>query len=72
MNVFMYFRAGKIFEKTIAGMYLGEIARRVLLAMAEFAPLFGKSIPEKLFTPFVLRYRLHLILHSYVFMTNNV
>lgn len=44
----------QIFEKTIAGMYLGEIARRVLLAMAEFSPLFGKSIPEKLLKHFTL------------------
>ncbi|XP_022152278.1 hexokinase-2, chloroplastic [Momordica charantia] len=44
----------QIFEKTIAGMYLGEIARRVLLAMAEFAPLFGQSIPKNLSTPFIL------------------
>ncbi|KAL0553376.1 hypothetical protein IC582_007270 [Cucumis melo] len=44
----------QIFEKTIAGMYLGEIARRVLLAMAEFSPLFGKSIPEKLSRQFIL------------------
>lgn len=56
----------QIFEKTIAGMYLGEIARRVLLAMAEFSPLFGKSIPEKLSRQFILRYHLQLILHSYV------
>ncbi|XP_038897091.1 hexokinase-2, chloroplastic [Benincasa hispida] len=44
----------QIFEKTIAGMYLGEITRRVLLAMAEFSPLFGKSVPKKLSTQFIL------------------
>ncbi|KAF2310105.1 hypothetical protein GH714_006558 [Hevea brasiliensis] len=45
----------QIFEKTISGMYLGEIARRVLLKMAEVGDLFGKSVPEKLSTPFALR-----------------
>lgn len=47
---------GQIFEKTISGMYLGEIVRRVLLKMAEDGALFGSSIPEKLSMPFVLRY----------------
>ncbi|TYI20978.1 hypothetical protein ES332_A06G005200v1 [Gossypium tomentosum] len=44
----------QIFEKTISGMYLGEIARRALLHMAEEGSLFGKSVPEKLSMPFVL------------------
>lgn len=44
----------QIFEKTIAGMYLGEIVRRILLKMAEADALFGESIPEKLATPFAL------------------
>ncbi|KAH0456067.1 hypothetical protein IEQ34_013974 [Dendrobium chrysotoxum] len=41
----------QIFEKTISGMYLGEIVRRVLLKMASFSSLFGDSIPEKLLIP---------------------
>ncbi|KAF8377833.1 hypothetical protein HHK36_031218 [Tetracentron sinense] len=45
----------QIFEKTISGMYLGEIVRRVLLKMAEAGALFGESVPEKLSAPFVLR-----------------
>ncbi|KAL5778195.1 hypothetical protein ACOSP7_011121 [Xanthoceras sorbifolium] len=45
----------QIFEKTISGMYLGEIVRRVLLKMAEAGGLFGKAVPEKLSMPFVLR-----------------
>ncbi|KAJ8429540.1 hypothetical protein Cgig2_025726 [Carnegiea gigantea] len=45
----------QIFEKTISGMYLGEIVRRVLLRMTETGSLFGSSIPEKLQTPFSLR-----------------
>lgn len=45
----------QIFEKTISGMYLGEIVRRVLLEMAETGSLFGESIPKKLSTPFALR-----------------
>ncbi|XVF73903.1 hypothetical protein PTKIN_Ptkin13bG0018100 [Pterospermum kingtungense] len=44
----------QIFEKTISGMYLGEIARRALLNMAEEGSLFGESRPQKLATPFVL------------------
>ncbi|XP_026432942.1 hexokinase-2, chloroplastic-like isoform X1 [Papaver somniferum] len=45
----------QIFEKTISGMYLGEIVRRVLVKMAEVGNLFDESIPEKLSTPLVLR-----------------
>ncbi|CAB4296170.1 unnamed protein product [Prunus armeniaca] len=45
----------QIFEKTISGMYLGEIVRRVLVKMAEADALFGESAPEKLSTPFALR-----------------
>lgn len=45
----------QIFEKTISGMYLGEIARRALLNMAEEGALFGDSVPKKLSMPFVLR-----------------
>ncbi|KAL3514764.1 hypothetical protein ACH5RR_027481 [Cinchona calisaya] len=45
----------QIFEKTISGMYLGEIVRRVLLKMAQAGELFGDSISEKLLTPFMLR-----------------
>ncbi|KAL3840224.1 hypothetical protein ACJIZ3_024815 [Penstemon smallii] len=45
----------QIFEKTISGMYLGEIVRRVLVRMAEDARLFGDSVPEKLLMPFSLR-----------------
>lgn len=44
----------QIFEKTISGMYLGEIVRRVLVNMAEAADLFGERVPEKLSAPFVL------------------
>ncbi|KAF5740854.1 hexokinase [Tripterygium wilfordii] len=45
----------QIFEKTISGMYLGEIVRRVLMKLAEEGAIFGKSIPQKLYTPFTLR-----------------
>lgn len=44
----------QIFEKTISGMYLGEIVRRVLVKMAEKGSLFGTSTLEKLSTPFSL------------------
>ncbi|KAF9603304.1 hypothetical protein IFM89_034653 [Coptis chinensis] len=45
----------QIFEKTISGMYLGEIVRRVLLKMAETGSLFGDAVPENLCMPFLLR-----------------
>ncbi|ESW32663.1 hypothetical protein PHAVU_001G007000 [Phaseolus vulgaris] len=44
----------QIFEKTISGLYLGEIVRRVLLKMTKEEGLFGKSVPQKLSTPFIL------------------
>jgi hexokinase len=44
----------QIFEKTISGMYLGEIVRRVLVEMAEADDLFGVSFPQSLSTPFAL------------------
>jgi hexokinase len=46
---------GQIFEKTISGMYLGEIARRALVTMAGEGSLFGRAVPNKLSTPFALR-----------------
>ncbi|XP_039118973.1 hexokinase-1-like [Dioscorea cayenensis subsp. rotundata] len=45
----------QIFEKLIAGMYLGEILRRVLLKLAERAALFGDVVPPKLNEPFILK-----------------
>lgn len=45
----------QIYEKTVSGMYLGEIVRRVLHRMAEEAGLFGDPVPEKLQIPFSLR-----------------
>uniref|UniRef100_M8BVK9 Phosphotransferase n=1 Tax=Aegilops tauschii TaxID=37682 RepID=M8BVK9_AEGTA len=45
----------QIFEKTISGMYLGEIVRRVLARMAQESDLFGHSFADKLAEPFVLR-----------------
>ncbi|WVY89002.1 hypothetical protein V8G54_037934 (chloroplast) [Vigna mungo] len=44
----------QIFEKTISGLYLGEIVRRVLLKMTEEGGLLGKFVPQKLSTPFIL------------------
>eukprot|EP00252_Welwitschia_mirabilis_P015230 TRINITY_DN3349_c0_g1_i1.p1 TRINITY_DN3349_c0_g1~~TRINITY_DN3349_c0_g1_i1.p1 ORF type:complete len:549 (-),score=109.66 TRINITY_DN3349_c0_g1_i1:303-1949(-) len=43
-----------IFEKLVSGMYLGEIARRVLLKMAEETALFGDTVPSKLREPYIL------------------
>ncbi|KAI4388478.1 hypothetical protein MLD38_000801 [Melastoma candidum] len=45
----------QIYEKTISGMYLGEIVRRVLVKMSKDGELFGRQSPEKLHTPFTLR-----------------
>lgn len=36
-------------------MYLGEIVRRVLLKMGEEGGLFGKSFPNELSSPFILK-----------------
>lgn len=44
----------QIFEKTISGMYLGEIVRRVLLKMARVGDLFGNSVPQKVSEPFTI------------------
>ncbi|KAM0887677.1 hypothetical protein ACQ4PT_028855 [Festuca glaucescens] len=41
----------QIFEKTISGMYLGEIVRRVLAKMALESDLFGHSFADKLAEP---------------------
>ncbi|KAK1322303.1 hypothetical protein QJS10_CPA03g02188 [Acorus calamus] len=57
----------QIFEKTISGMYLGEIVRRALLKMAEAAELFGGIVPDKLSAPFTLRQV--LILQLYAILT---
>ncbi|KAI4983296.1 hypothetical protein ZWY2020_023788 [Hordeum vulgare] len=45
----------QIFEKTISGMYLGEIVWGVLAKMAQESDLFGHSFCDKLAEPFVLR-----------------
>ncbi|KAK5831053.1 hypothetical protein PVK06_014848 [Gossypium arboreum] len=44
----------QIYEKVIAGMYLGEIVRRVLCRMTEEAAFFGDTVPPKLKEPFIL------------------
>ena len=36
------------------GMYMGEIARRIILRLAEEGGLFGDNIPAKLRTPMTL------------------
>ena len=36
------------------GLYMGEIARRIILRLAEEGGLFGNSIPAKLRTPMTL------------------
>ncbi|KAK4764932.1 hypothetical protein SAY86_026022 [Trapa natans] len=59
----------QIFEKLISGTYLGEIVRRVLLKMAREASLFGNRVPPGLKTPYVLRYRVHILV---IFLTNRL
>lgn len=54
------FQCLQIFEKTISGMYLGEIVRRVLGKMAQESDLFSHSFADKLAEPFVLRQVLHV------------
>ncbi|CAN1777362.1 Probable hexokinase-like 2 protein [Linum perenne] len=36
-------------------MYLGEIVRKLVLKMAREASLFGRTVPRKLHTPYLLR-----------------
>ncbi|CAN7133334.1 probable hexokinase-like 2 protein [Brassica rapa] len=43
-----------VFEKMVAGGYLGEIVRRVLLKMSQETALFGDILPPKLTTPYTL------------------
>ncbi|KAH0844237.1 hypothetical protein HID58_090529 [Brassica napus] len=43
-----------VFEKMVAGGYLGEIVRRVLLKMTQESALFGDILPPKLTTPYTL------------------
>ena len=45
------------FEKMISGMYLGDIARRVLYRIAQDSDIFGDAAAS-LSVPFLLRYTL--------------
>ncbi|KAF8041201.1 hypothetical protein BT93_B3203 [Corymbia citriodora subsp. variegata] len=51
------------FEKMISGMYLGEIARRVILRMSQESDIFGASL-SKLSIPFILRTPLMAAMHE--------
>lgn len=51
------------FEKMIAGMYLGEIVRRVLQRMSQEADIFGTD-PSKLSNPFILRTPMIAAMHE--------
>ncbi|KAI4368630.1 hypothetical protein MLD38_017167 [Melastoma candidum] len=51
------------FEKMISGMYLGEIARKVILRMAQESDSFG-VVPSKLSTPFILRTPMMAAMHE--------
>ncbi|CAK0735824.1 hypothetical protein CVIRNUC_000645 [Coccomyxa viridis] len=42
------------FEKMVSGMYLGELARRAILRLAEQAQLFGPEVPPQLREPWAL------------------
>ncbi|CAL5225298.1 g8097 [Coccomyxa viridis] len=42
------------FEKMVSGMYLGEVARRAILKLAEEAELFGLEVPPQLREPWAL------------------
>ncbi|KAK6911992.1 Hexokinase, C-terminal [Dillenia turbinata] len=61
----------QIFEKTIGGMYLGEIVRRVLYRMAEEAAFFGNAVPPKLKQPFILRYIKHIDIEAVQISTDD-
>ncbi|XP_074321256.1 hexokinase-3-like [Silene latifolia] len=51
------------FEKMISGMYLGEIARRVILRMSQESDIFG-PISSSLVKPFILRTPLMSTMHE--------
>ncbi|XP_052179424.1 hexokinase-3-like [Diospyros lotus] len=51
------------FEKMIAGMYLGDIVRRVILRMSQELDIFG-SASSQLSVPFVLRTPLMAAMHE--------
>ncbi|XP_028754295.1 probable hexokinase-like 2 protein [Neltuma alba] len=46
---------GEMFAKAVSGKYLGEIARRVLLKIAQETALFGDKVPHNLTIPYQLR-----------------
>jgi len=47
---------GRLYEKLISGMYLGEIVQIALLRMAEELAFFGDVVPMKLKIPCILGY----------------
>ncbi|XP_020108796.1 hexokinase-3-like [Ananas comosus] len=51
------------FEKMISGMYLGDVARRVLQRMAQESDIFGDT-PQNLNVPFSLRTPLMAAMHT--------
>ena len=40
-----------MFEKLVSGMYVGEIACRIMLRLAKEGSLFGGRVPEALYGP---------------------
>jgi hexokinase len=53
----------QVYEKSISGMYMGELVRRILLKMAQETRIFGDNIPPKLERPYILRTLDMLIMH---------
>lgn len=52
------------FEKMVSSMYLGDIIRRVISAMAEESDLFGGDVAQNLSQPFILRMPLIVAMHE--------
>ncbi|KAK1278599.1 Hexokinase-3 [Acorus gramineus] len=55
---------GMGFEKMISGMYLGDIARRVILRVAQESDIFGDITSSRIHEPFVLRTPMMAAMHE--------
>ncbi|KAK1291419.1 Hexokinase-3 [Acorus calamus] len=52
------------FEKMISGMYLGDIARRVILRVAQESDIFGDITSSRIHEPYILRTPMMAAMHE--------